>query len=86
MRDQLGAQMVHRMFALRPLGLERVLEQLLQSLVVFLDQVQCVHGRPQLQPLCLDLGPALGQLITGGQMIQREVGLPEGFLEKRGVE
>jgi hypothetical protein len=39
-----------------------------------------------LQPLCLDLGPSLGELITGGEMIQREVGIPERLLQQRRIE
>jgi hemerythrin len=42
--DEFGAQVVHPLFALRRLGFERLLEHFLQSLVVFLDQVECVHA------------------------------------------
>jgi hypothetical protein len=63
--------------ALATLGFERPLEQLLQSLMVFLDQVQCIHAAPQLQPLCLDLRPCLGELITRSEVIEQEVGFPE---------
>src|SRR5206468_1903110 len=65
---------------------KRLLEQLLQSLVVFLDQVQCVHGAPPLQPLCLDLRPYLGELITRSEVIEQEVGFPKCFSQQPCIE